>query len=156
MKKLANILLAASLALALCSWAGAVLAATIDKTDGAAALGGPSLDKVHVVSVPLEAPIASSNTYVLAELPVGAFVLGVGAHGSDDLSTNTTITVYKGTSGETCATSVDTNLAVAATGVAAYASHPAAVTDSTEFYGVKSSADLTAGTVFLDILCYEP
>lgn len=136
--------------------AGAALAATVDKTDGANKLGGPSLDKVHVVSVPLKAPIASSNTYVLAELPVGAFVLGVGAHGSTDLSTNATITVYNGTSGTTCATSVDTNLAVAATGVAAYASHPAAVTDSTEFYGIKSSADLTAGTVYLDILVFDP
>lgn len=156
MKKLTNILLAASIALAACAWAGVAMAATIDKTDGAKALGGPSLDKVHVVSVPLEAPIASSNTYVLAELPVGAFVLGVGAHASADLSTNATITVYKGTSTTTCATSVDTNLAVAATGVAAYASHPAAVTDSTEFYGVKSSTDLSSGTVWLDILCIEP
>lgn len=156
MKKTTNILLAAATALALCAWAWTAMADTIDKTDGAKELGGPSLDKVHLVSVPLKAPVASSNTYVLAELPVGAFVLGVGAHGSADLSTNATITVYKGTSTETCATSVDTNLAVAATGVAAYASHPAAVTDSTEFYGVKSSADLTDGTVWLDILCYEP
>jgi hypothetical protein len=153
MKKTMQFLAALSIAALL---AGAAVAATIDQTDGAKALGGASLNKVHVVSVGLEAPIASSNTYVLAELPVGAYVLGVGAHGSTDLSTNATITVYKGTSTSTCATSVDTNLAVAATGVAAYASHPSPVTDSTEFYGVKSSADLTAGTVFLDILVYEP
>jgi hypothetical protein len=154
MKKIVHftaVLLAAALLVT-----GAAMGDTIDQTDGANQLGGPSLGKVHVLSVPLKAPIVSSNTYVLAELPVGAYVLGVGAHGSTDLSTNATITVYKGTSTSTCATSVDTNLAVAATGVAAYASHPSPVTDSTEFYGVKSSADLTAGTVFLDILVYEP
>lgn len=129
---------------------------TIDKTVGGPELGGPSLDKVHLLSAELPAPIEADDTYVLAELPVGAFVLGVGAHASADLSTNATITVYKGTSATTCATSVDTNLAVAATCVAAYASHPAAVTDSTEFYGIQSSVDLSAGSVFLDILCFEP
>lgn len=152
MKK-TKFLLASLLATAL---AAVAFGDTIDKTVGGPDLGGPSLGKVHVVSCPLEAPVASSNTYVMAELPVGAYVLGVGAHASDDLSTNATITVYNGTSATTCATSVDTNLAVAATGVAAYASHPAAVTDSTEFYGIKSSANLTAGTVWLDILCFEP
>lgn len=141
---------------ALAVLAASAFAATVDKTDGANELGGPSLNKVHVVSVPLEAPIVSTNTYVLAELPVGSFVLGVGAHASADLSTNATITVYKGTSTTTCSTSVETNLAVAATGVAAYASHPAAVTDSTEFYGIASSADLTAGTVWMDIMVYKP
>ena len=156
MKKLTNILLAASFALALCAWAGVALADTIDKTVGGPGLGGPSLDKVHVVSAKLSAPIEADDTYVLAELPVGAFVLGVGAHASPDLSTNAVITVYNGTSKTTCATSVDTNLAVAATGVAAYASHPAAVTDSTEFYGIKSSVDISEGAVYLDILCFEP
>ncbi len=152
MKKTMQFLVALSIAAALVAVA---VADTIDKTDGGPALGGPSLNKVHVVSVGVEKPL-SANTYVLAELPVGAYVLGVGAHGSTDLSTNATITVYKGTSTSTCATSVDTNLAVAATGVAAYASHPAAVMDSTEFYGVKSSADITEGTVYLDILVYAP
>lgn len=153
MKKLMQFLVALSVA---ALFAGAAAAATIDQTDGASELGGPSLGKVHVVSVALEAPIASSNTYVLAELPVGAYVLGAGAHAVGLSSTNATVNIYNGTSGTTCATSVTINLAVNSTGTPAFEWEGGAVTDSTEFYGIKVSANQTAGTVWLDLLVMQP
>ena len=135
--------------------AGAAPAATIDKTDGASELGAPSLDKVHVVSVPLEAPIASSNTYVLAELPVGAVVLGCGVH-SAGLASNTTATIYSGASTSACATSVSSNLTLSATGAPTFGWDGGAVTAAAKCYGVKTAANVAAGTVYLDLLVMQP
>ncbi len=154
MKKIVHftaVLLAAALLVT-----GAAMGDTIDQTDGANQLGGPSLGKVHVLSVPLKAPIVSSNTYVLAELPVGAYVLGAGAHAADLSTTNATVNIYNGTSGSTCASAVSTNLAVNSTGTPVFAWEGGAVTDSTEFYGIKVSANQTAGTVWLDLLVMQP
>ncbi len=152
MKKTMQFLVALTLAVAL---AGAAWAATIDATDGATALGGPSLNKVHVVSVPLKAPIASSNTYVLAELPVGAVVLGCGVH-SEGLSTNATATIYSGSNTTTCATSVSTNLTLSTAGTPTFSWDGGAVTAAAKCYGVKTAANVTAGTVYLDLLVMEP
>lgn len=151
MKKTMQFLVALSIAAALVAVA---VADTIDQTEGATELGGPSLNKVHVVSVGVEKPLAA-NTYVLANLPVGAVVLGCGVH-SDGLSTNATANIYSGSNTTTCATSVTTNLSLTTAGTPVFTWDGGAVTATAKCYGVKVSANQTAGTVFLDLLVMEP
>lgn len=130
---------------------------TIDKTVGGPELGGPSLDKVHVVSTAVPAPLAAADTYVTAVLPVGAYVLGVGAHGSEDLQPDSVnLVVYKGASVSSCSTAAGATNAAAATGVESYTATGAAVATNTCAYGFSPAAAVTNGTVFLDLLVFEP
>ncbi len=151
MKKL---LLASLLATAL---AAVAFGDTIDKTVGGPELGGPSLNKVHVVSTAVEAPLAAADTYVTAVLPVGAYVLGVGAHASADLQpSSVNLVVYKGASTASCSTAAGATNAAAATGVASYTATGAAVETNTCAYGFSPSAAVSNGVVYLDILVFEP
>jgi len=151
MKKL---LLASLLATAL---AAVAFGDTIDKTVGGPDLGGPSLNKVHVVGVDLEGPLATSNTYAVAKLPSGAQILGFGVTG-EGITNSTTVTFAKGAA--VTSLSSDTNITATVTSTGGgYKDYPVSLSDgaSNTVWGVSVGTAVPDGaTLRVDILCFEP